>query len=499
MGNIRLKLTAISPIHIGSGEIYEPTNFVIDEGVLYHFRDEDFYMALPDIRQKAFMRIINENRDDSFIQVHKFVKENKNIVKDIAIGIVAVTDGLQKDYDRLLGKVRQLEGRKQSTDRVFNKFEIQRVQRKQVKTSANIFAHTGYIVGSALKGSISTAYQELMFKKNGENFLKEKFQAKGRDISNNLFREFKVSDSIVKKVNTKIGFALNKERFDYDFSNPNANIKLSTFIEVIEPQSEFILDINYGSLKIEEILKSCTSHYMPIFRSIFLGQVDGKKEYIYKYLASNFYDKYRHFELKPNQYLLRVGKHSGARAVTIDGIRDIKSKLSGGGKHRKPNKFEYREDETTTWLFGDKSNSNYELLPFGWGVAEIIDEEPPKYESIDGLYALQVKKAKEREENRVAVEERERKAREERIKREAEEKAKLASMTPLQRLINNYSDVALLINDMKSGKIEDFESIKKELAQEVKKILQQNPKTWDRAKKKALDRKVYIEGLLKFK
>ncbi len=27
MGNIRLKLTAISPIHIGSGEVYEPTNF----------------------------------------------------------------------------------------------------------------------------------------------------------------------------------------------------------------------------------------------------------------------------------------------------------------------------------------------------------------------------------------------------------------------------------------------------------------------------------------
>jgi hypothetical protein len=49
---------------------------------------------------------------------------------------------------------------------------------------------------------------------------------------------------------------------------------------------------------------------------------------------------------------------------------------------------------------------------------------------------------------------------------------------------------------MRAGKIEDFEAIKVELAQEVKKILQQNPKTWDKAKKKALDRKVYIEGLL---
>jgi len=51
MANVRLKLTAISPIHIGSGEVYEPTNFIIDGGVLYEFRDEDFYMALPEIKQ----------------------------------------------------------------------------------------------------------------------------------------------------------------------------------------------------------------------------------------------------------------------------------------------------------------------------------------------------------------------------------------------------------------------------------------------------------------
>ncbi|MBD3807216.1 MAG: hypothetical protein IE880_00710, partial [Epsilonproteobacteria bacterium] len=57
MANIRLKLTALSPIHIGSGEVYEPTNFIMDEGVLYSFRDEDFYINLPDIKKEAFMRI----------------------------------------------------------------------------------------------------------------------------------------------------------------------------------------------------------------------------------------------------------------------------------------------------------------------------------------------------------------------------------------------------------------------------------------------------------
>jgi len=498
MANVRLKLTALSPIHIGSGEIYEPTNFVMDEGVLYHFRDEDFYGALPDIKKEAFMRILTENKSDSFVRIHTFVKENKNIAKEIAIGIVSVTEGLQKDYDRLLGQVRQFEGRGRDVDRVFNKFEIQRVQRKQVKTNANIYAQTGYIVGSALKGSISTAYQELVYKKEGLKAVESKFQATGREISNNIFKDFKVSDSIVKKVNTKIGFALNKERFEYDFHNPNANIKLSTYIEVIEPKSEFMVDVNYGSLDIEEILESCTSHYMPIFRSLFLSQVNGKREHINKYLSPNFYESYRHFELKPNQYLLRVGKHSGARSVTIDGIREIKSKVSGGGKHRKPNKFEYLDEETTSWLFGEKSNSNSGLLPFGWVLVEVSDEEESvEFEAIDGLYALQVQRVKEKAENSLAREEKLKKEAEEKAQKEAEEKAKLASMTPVERLIDGYTDIAVLINDMKSGKIENFEEIKIELATLIKKELQKNPKTWDKAKKKALDRKNYIEGLLK--
>ena len=497
MANIRLKLTVLSPLHIGSGEVYEPTNFIMDEGVLYGFRDEDFYSNLSDIKKEAFMRILNENKSDSFVRIHKFVKDNKNIVKEIATGMVSVTEGLQKDYDRLLGQVRQFEGKGRTTERVFNKFEIQRIQRKQVKTEAGIYADTGYIVGSSLKGSISTAYQELVYKKEGFKAVEQKFQAKGKEIGNNLFKAFKVSDSIVTKVNTKVGFALNKERFEYDFHNPNANVKLSTYIEVIEPKSEFMVDINYGSLDIKEILESCNSHYMPIFSSLFLDKVNGKVEYINQYLSSDFYESHRHFELKPNQYLLRVGKHSGARSVTIDGVREIKSKLSGGGKHRKPNRFEYRKDETTTWLFGEKSSSNSGLLPFGWVLAEISEENNSEQEAIDGLYAVQVQRIKDRVEKQLAVEQKVKQDEEERAKKEKEEQERLASMNPIQRLIDSYNDLSVLINDMKAGEVEDFEGIKVELATEIKKILQQTPKTWDKAKKKALDRKNYIEGLLK--
>jgi CRISPR-associated protein Csm5 len=371
MSNIRLKLKAITPIHIGSGEIYEPTNFIIDNRVLYEFRDEDFFEALPDIKRQKFMQIVSDNVEDSFARIHKFVKENRDFAKKIAHIKVSVTKGIEQEYNKVVGRVRQYEGKAGNYSRVFNRFEIQRIQRKQIK-SKNGYSYLGYIVGSSLKGAISTAYQESIFKKEGEKALKNRFQAIGRDIHKNIFKEFKVSDSIVTKIGTRVGFALNKERFDYDFNNPQNNIKLSTYIEVINPTSEFIVDINYGSLDIKEILQSCNDHYMPIFKSILSNETDGKEEFTNEYLTDKFYQEYRYFELKPNQYIIRVGKHSGARAVTIDGLRKIKSKLSGGGKRRKPNKWETREDETTTWFFGESPNLNSGLLPFGWVIIEVV-------------------------------------------------------------------------------------------------------------------------------
>ncbi len=69
-----------------------------------------------------------------------------------------------------------------------------------------------------------------------------------------------------------------------------------------------------------------------------------------------------------------------------------------------------------------------------------------------------------------------------------------------EELINSYiNNMPLLINDMRDGKIENFEDIKYELAKEIKKELQKNPKTWEKAKMKALKRKEYIQSILKEK
>ena len=497
MSNIRVKLTALTPLHIGSGEVYEPTNFIIDDDILYEFRDEDFYMALAPIQQKVFMEIVDKNSSDSFIKIHKFIKNNKDIAIKVASVMVRVTSDLQKAYNNKVGNISQIESK---NIRVFNQFEIQKIQRKQIKTQADGYAHTGYIVGSSLKGAISTAYQEFIYKKDGANVLKEKFQSVGKEMDRNIFREFKVSDSFVTKIGTQIGFALNKERFHYDSHNPQANIKLSTYIEVIDRDSTFEVDISHGRLDIREILQSCNAHYMPIFKSIFASKLNNRNEYINEYLNADFYERYRHFELKPNQYLIRVGKHSGARAVTIEGLRDIKSKVSGGGRSKKPNRWEQLKEETTSWLFGESDKINSNLLPFGWVLCEIIEDNNPRgLEAVDRLHSLKI--AKEQEEQiKKELKQKEKEALE-KLEKEAKAKreAELNAMSPIQRLIDNYDDIAILINDMKDGKIEEFESIKVQLAKEIKVILEKEPRTWENAKQKALKRKEYIEGILNIK
>ena len=363
MKNIKLKLTAISPIHTGSGEIYEPTNFIIDENsqkqlVLYHFKDEDFFEVLDTNKQQQFLKILNEMKEDSFIKIHKFVKENKEIAKKISFLKVLVTKGIYDKYKKVIGQLVHLEGRGINANRVFNKFEIQRVQRKQLKNSkTGNFAYVPYIAGSTLKGAISTAYREFIYQKFGERKLNELFEDV-RNMENLKFRFFKVADTKTTKPKSMIGFSLNKERFEDDNAGP------STFIEVLNTGSEYIAEISYdeNEINFDDIKNACNNHYEPIFNDM----LDGEKENIPEYFSDKLYDYYCNLKLKPNQFLLRVGKHSGARAVTIDGLRDISI------KENKRKTIHHELEETTTWLFGSSETSNTNLQPFGWLLCEII-------------------------------------------------------------------------------------------------------------------------------
>ncbi len=371
MKKYRLKLTALTPIHIGTGESYDPTNFIVDEGYLYEFDEVKFFKLLPQKDKEIFIKATEKSSYDSLFEIHKFVKTHKEIAKKAYTHKVQVSKGIQNDYERKIGKVVQIEGgRKINKRRVFNNFEIEKTARLANDKKV-------YIPGSSLKGAISTAYQEYIFKKD-RKLWQRLFEA--RNPSQNLFKELSIADTKPVKTYSIIGYAVNKERFEEDDQGPN--IKLETIYSSEKQQSIFetALDIKKFidldlEVDIKDIQKACNEHYLPIFEqqfkayAIFKGQkVD---DFTNEYFSDSFYEKYKNFKLKENQFLIRVGKYSQARAVTIDGMRKIRVKLSGGGPKRKPNKWETLDQETTTWMFGFNERSNNNLMPFGWMVCEI--------------------------------------------------------------------------------------------------------------------------------
>ena len=74
-------------------------------------------------------------------------------------------------------------------------------------------------------------------------------------------------------------------------------------------------------------------------------------------------------DFKEKAFLIRIGRHSGAEAVTIEGNRNIKIML-GKGSHK------YEDHSTTIWLSSDKADpgNNKSLFPFGWAVLEVIEQ-----------------------------------------------------------------------------------------------------------------------------
>lgn len=69
--------------------------------------------------------------------------------------------------------------------------------------------------------------------------------------------------------------------------------------------------------------------------------------------------------------LLRVGRHSGAENVTLDGVRSIKI-MTGRGK---PPEWS-PEGAKTIWLAAERENDRSGMLPFGWLIVESATAAP---------------------------------------------------------------------------------------------------------------------------
>ncbi len=360
---LKVRLHIISPVHIGCDGVYEPTSFVIDErkNKLIEFDPMNFIKTLPPQDKQKYTDICMQGNISSLISIYKFISNRQIKGREVEIA-----SGLLSHY-KIVRDMSTTDERRIRQE--LNQFAISR-------TAYNPHNNLPYIPGSSLKGSLRTAYLSKLAKDMGIKGRKDKARELEKDLLGGSFatdplRMVKPADFLpVGDVKTKIIYAVNKKKKTSGFEARGP----FQIVETIREGSVFEGAINIKQpeqkagipkpVTLKDFLKSINAFYIPVFneenkvtKEINAGAVIGNR------INEKFKDR-----LGATAFLLRIGRHSGAEAVTIEGNRDIKIMQ---GKGRPP---KFLDHATTIWLASESSKptSNNGLVPFGWVVMEIL-------------------------------------------------------------------------------------------------------------------------------
>ncbi len=338
--NIYLKV--ISPIHIGSGEDYEPYHYVVKDGYMYLI-DEDKYSEFLTEKGKfdEFLKVCDSG---NLIKIRGFIF--KNFEEKTSYRKIKVSKEFEQMYLKNIN----------STENVSSNVINRLVAKRHI---SNSLTGNPIISGSAIKGAIRTAILDFLAKKRpktedkrmlNDRWSDRKLQAyllgfDFKNVKSDPLKFFKVSDFTLIKGKTIIDKVVNIKGFS---SN---NEKVPQFLELVSPNSIFEGTISIEKnfvLKGEEqsekvtydfLKKVCNSHY---------------KQDVFEKEANWF--KYPDFlpELSES-ILLKIGMHTGAYAMTIENYRDITLKFGEKKKY-------HQKRQTTTWKAEDVN------MPLGWAL-----------------------------------------------------------------------------------------------------------------------------------
>lgn len=372
--NIRLHI--LSSVHIGCDDAYEPTSFFIDvnEKKLAEFDEVNFFKSLPDEDKRKFMSICAEGNIASILKIYKFISNKSEQIKRKKI--IKVSDDFINHYKEVL---RLVEKDEKNIKQNLNKFIINR-------TAYSPQSGLPYIPGSSLKGALRTAYLNKLVKDKDIKGYRGKakdleFELLGGGFAKDPFRMIKVSDLFLSEessgsedMHTGIVYAVNKKKkkSKYEASGP------FQIVETIKEGSIFEGTINIQKpedtadikkpIEKKEFLNAINNFYKPAFNAEnkIIKEIRENLSSLHK-IVDVIKEKFRD-KLGDTACLVRVGRHSGAEAVTIEYNRNIKIMQKKGVPS------EWKDHATTIWLASNdrKPSDNSELTPFGWAIIELI-------------------------------------------------------------------------------------------------------------------------------
>jgi len=394
----RLALTPLSPIHIGCGEDFEPTNYVIeDDGkfgpVLYGF---DPSRAVLSDAQRA--KLSDAGNNASLLGIQRFFRDNAKTFKTQADVLIPVSQGVAEKYERDIGRAVNIQA---NNNQVFNKFFIERC------------SHTGqgrspYIPGSSFKGAIRTAWLDelngqrqpgdVQFSFKGEaksTSAMEKRLLKG-DFQTSPLRLLKIADlmptaqhdparRVLYAVNLKKkqvlkdgqeiqpkGIAARKECI---LHGQYRAFGADAVLPLLDPHTDF-KDTPASELRPTDLrhIASQSNAYNQTRLRRELTVLDGRgmlnpvwKQSLEQLLAGELDKKLTNGDA----FLIRLGRYGGADSKTLSGEGVAHIKIMGA--KGQPATFE--SNTKTVWLAAENEADQKHLLPFGWAVVEIDPQD----------------------------------------------------------------------------------------------------------------------------
>jgi len=397
-----LTYTPLSPIHIGTGNSYEPTNYVIDDGTLYEFDTGGALAALTETDRNELNEIVNARANEDMLKaVQRFFYKRRDRLKPWAINAIPVLNGVADLYGKRVG---QTANRESGGSQVLNKLEIDRTAYNPVNRQPVLF-------GSSIKGAIRTALldqvnqgERTSERKGLHEFQGRLFQYRDPErgrlvLEQDPLRLIQLGDAAWDAAQclptTKIYLAVNRKKSPVvDEKGTLRQAMGENLCQILECVPELYgngfngrITIQHVGLEapkklpakslrfsITDIATACNRFYLPQLKSecTLLQERDYGDGNWLKQLAELL--TMAQERIKTGKvFLLRIGRHSGAEAVTVSGARNGNIKIIKG-KGQQP---EYADAPKTLWLAANDPKQRTGLLPFGWLLVEIHSGNTP--------------------------------------------------------------------------------------------------------------------------
>ena len=396
----RLHLTPLSPLHIGCGEDFEPTNYVIDDGLLYGF--DPSRATLNELQRKQLSDVA---RRGSLAGIQRFFRDHAAAFKPHAHVVMPVCSGVARLYEQRIGKAANVEA---SGNQVFNKLEIER----HVYTGA---LQQPFIPGTSFKGALRTAWlddlngervpHDVEFKRNREAKSSAAMEKRllGGDFQTSPLRLLKVADLMpTREPEREVLFAVNRKKRevlgrDGQPLQPKgiaarkdcvlhgqyrlfvADVTLPALLQHVgasdskrQPATPQAQQLNaQGAVDMRKLARQSNQYHLQRLRRE-LAVLDGrglvhptwKNSINLLLLAQGTLGKKL---ATGDAFLVRIGRYGSADSKTLTGEGVASIKIMGG-KGQPPT---FESTTKTVWLAAQTENDQKHLIPFGWAVVEI--------------------------------------------------------------------------------------------------------------------------------